>query len=79
MLSQDSSPPLLVGTEMLSRFVRLSLILSNACDKLIEFQVFVGYWPAQDTVVVAHEGTDPTQLCALHHDFLTLSTDPISY
>ncbi|TFK44798.1 alpha/beta-hydrolase [Crucibulum laeve] len=23
---------------------------------------FVGYWPAQNTVVVSHEGTDPTQL-----------------
>ncbi|KAF9451947.1 alpha/beta-hydrolase [Macrolepiota fuliginosa MF-IS2] len=23
---------------------------------------FVGYWPTQNTVVVAHEGTDPTQL-----------------
>ena len=24
--------------------------------------VFVGYWPAQNAVVVAHEGTDPTEL-----------------
>jgi hypothetical protein len=23
---------------------------------------YVGYWPAQNAVVVAHEGTDPTQL-----------------
>jgi hypothetical protein len=23
---------------------------------------FVGYWPSQDTVVVAHQGTDPTKL-----------------
>ncbi|TCD70529.1 hypothetical protein EIP91_002875 [Steccherinum ochraceum] len=29
---------------------------------------FVGYWPAQNSVVVAHEGTDPTQ-------FLSVLTD----
>ncbi|RDB25189.1 Lipase [Hypsizygus marmoreus] len=29
---------------------------------------FVGYWPTQNTVIVAHEGTDPTQ-------FLSLLTD----
>jgi predicted lipase len=25
---------------------------------------FVGYWPAKNTVVVSHEGTDPTQLAS---------------
>ena len=25
---------------------------------------YVGYWPSQNSVVVAHEGTDPTQLYA---------------
>ncbi|KAI1789485.1 alpha/beta-hydrolase [Ganoderma leucocontextum] len=25
---------------------------------------FVGYWPDQNAVVVAHQGTDPTQLCS---------------
>jgi hypothetical protein len=30
----------------------------------MSLSVFVGYWPDQDTVVVAHEGTDPTQLYA---------------
>ena len=25
-------------------------------------QVYVGYWPDQNSVVVAHEGTDPTKL-----------------
>lgn len=24
--------------------------------------VFVGYWPGSKSVVVAHEGTDPTQM-----------------
>lgn len=23
---------------------------------------FVGYWPAENTIVVSHEGTDPTKL-----------------
>lgn len=26
---------------------------------------FVGYWPANDTIVVAHQGTDPTSLLSL--------------
>ncbi|KAI0311771.1 alpha/beta-hydrolase [Amylostereum chailletii] len=47
----------------------------EACDALPGFQptltggdgssvqlFFVGYWPDQDTVVVSHEGTDPTKL-----------------
>ncbi len=25
-------------------------------------KVFAGYWPEQNSVVVAHEGTDPTKL-----------------
>jgi hypothetical protein len=29
---------------------------------LIIKPVFVGYWPTQGAVVVAHEGTDPTKL-----------------
>lgn len=29
---------------------------------IIEFEVFVGYWSAQNTVVVAHQGTDPVKL-----------------
>lgn len=28
--------------------------------------VFVGYWPDQNAVVVAHQGTNPTQLSVLH-------------
>lgn len=35
-------------------FILTEFIVSN--------QVFVGYWPDQDTVVVAHQGTDPTKL-----------------
>lgn len=27
-----------------------------------DYLVFVGFWPDQDSIVVAHEGTDPTQL-----------------
>lgn len=27
----------------------------------------MGYWPSQNAVVVAHEGTDPTQLYVLPH------------
>jgi len=47
----------------------------EACDALPGFQptlvggdgndiqiFFVGFWPAQNSIVVAHEGTDPTQL-----------------
>jgi len=47
----------------------------EACDAIPGFEVsltggdgndiqlyFVGYWPSQNAVVVAHEGTDPTQL-----------------
>lgn len=26
------------------------------------FADYVGYWPTENTVIVAHEGTDPTQL-----------------
>jgi len=26
------------------------------------FPVFVGYWPQQNSVIVSHQGTDPTQL-----------------
>ncbi|KAL9711964.1 hypothetical protein Ac2012v2_005038 [Leucoagaricus gongylophorus] len=53
----------------------------DACEALPGFQptlvggdgnaiqnFFVGYWPDQNTVVVAHEGTDPTQ-------FLSILTD----
>ncbi|GLB37517.1 putative alpha beta-hydrolase [Lyophyllum shimeji] len=29
---------------------------------------FVGYWPAQDSVVVAHQGTDPTMLLSVLTD-----------
>ena len=45
----------------------LSVLVWFYWDLLLNFmfKVFVGYWPAQDTVVVAHEGTDPTQLYAL--------------
>ena len=28
-----------------------------------DFLVFVGYWPQQNSVIISHEGTDPTQLC----------------
>ena len=33
-------------------------------DAVVEFALvdFVGYWPAQGTIVVVHEGTDPTNL-----------------
>lgn len=24
---------------------------------------YIGYWAAQKTVIVAHEGTDPTHMC----------------
>jgi len=42
-----------------SNFRRLSL----PCQLGLHLsQDFVGYWPSKDTVVVAHEGTDPTQL-----------------
>lgn len=49
----------------------------QACEAVPGFQVsltggdgdgiqyyYVGYWPSGDTVVVAHQGTDPTQLLA---------------
>ncbi|KAG6814792.1 hypothetical protein H0H87_007413, partial [Tephrocybe sp. NHM501043] len=29
---------------------------------------FVGYWPEQKTIVVAHEGTDPAKLVSLLTD-----------
>ncbi|KAJ8482585.1 hypothetical protein ONZ45_g14901 [Pleurotus djamor] len=37
---------------------------------------FVGFWPAQSTVVVAHEGTDPTQFVSLLTD-ANILTDPL--
>ncbi|KAJ3570272.1 hypothetical protein NP233_g4513 [Leucocoprinus birnbaumii] len=60
-----------------------------ACDALPGFQptlvggdgnavqfFFVGYWPDQNTVVVAHEGTDPTQLVSVLTD-ANILTDPL--
>ncbi|KAG1772392.1 Alpha/Beta hydrolase protein [Suillus occidentalis] len=39
-----------------------TLFLSQgATDNSIQYY-YVGYWPTKNTVVVAHEGTDPTQL-----------------
>ncbi|KAF9465290.1 alpha/beta-hydrolase [Collybia nuda] len=37
---------------------------------------FVGYWPSQNSVVVAHEGTDPTQLVSVLTD-ANILTDPL--
>ncbi|KAF8345922.1 Alpha/Beta hydrolase protein [Amanita rubescens] len=39
---------------------------------------FVGYWPEQSSVVVAHEGTDPTKLLSLltDADFIMIPLDP---
>ncbi|KAJ8461787.1 hypothetical protein ONZ45_g18174 [Pleurotus djamor] len=37
---------------------------------------FVGFWPAQSTVVVAHEGTDPTKFVSLLTD-ANILTDPL--
>ncbi|GLB37516.1 putative lipase (class 3) [Lyophyllum shimeji] len=37
---------------------------------------FVGYWPTQDTVIVAHEGTDPTQLVSVLTD-ANILMDPL--
>ncbi|KAL0946173.1 hypothetical protein HGRIS_012436 [Hohenbuehelia grisea] len=37
---------------------------------------FVGFWPTQNTVVVAHEGTDPTQLVSVLTDANILQ-DPL--
>jgi hypothetical protein len=34
------------------------------------FLVFVGYWPQQNSVIVSHQGTDPTQLCVLFRHLL---------
>ncbi|KAF8309362.1 alpha/beta-hydrolase [Clavulina sp. PMI_390] len=52
-----------------------------ACDALPGFEVqayggdgdavprwFVGYWPTENTAVVSHEGTDPTQFLSLLND-----------
>lgn len=38
-------------------------IFQSSFRCLIYFNLdFVGYWPQHNTVVVSHEGTDPTQL-----------------
>ncbi|KAF9465013.1 alpha/beta-hydrolase [Collybia nuda] len=37
---------------------------------------FVGYWPTQNTVVVAHQGTDPTKLVSVLTD-LNVLQDPL--
>ncbi|KAG1770869.1 Alpha/Beta hydrolase protein [Suillus placidus] len=36
----------------------------NSIQYCTHFADYVGYWPTENTVVVAHEGTDPTQLLA---------------
>ncbi|KAG1822827.1 uncharacterized protein BJ212DRAFT_1330682 [Suillus subaureus] len=54
-----------------------SVVLSGACEAVPEFKVsltggndgsiqyyYVGYWPTENTVVVAHEGTDPAKILA---------------
>ena len=46
-----------------SKFVGVNLI-SFFFKRLTPFLVFVGFWPAQNTIVVTHEGTDPTKLYA---------------
>ncbi|KAG2028438.1 Alpha/Beta hydrolase protein, partial [Suillus americanus] len=37
--------------------------LTGGDDNRVQYY-YVGYWPTENTVVVAHEGTDPTQLLA---------------
>ncbi|KAF9012416.1 Alpha/Beta hydrolase protein [Cyathus striatus] len=61
----------------------------QACNALAGFQptlvggdgngvqiFFVGYWPTQNTIVVAHEGTDPTQLVSDLTD-INILMDPL--
>ncbi|KAI0699099.1 alpha beta-hydrolase [Cytidiella melzeri] len=63
----------------------------GACSALPGFQIalaggdgndiqhyFVGYWPSQDAIVVAHEGTDPTQFLSdlTDIDFVLVNLDP---
>ncbi|KIK66575.1 hypothetical protein GYMLUDRAFT_906741 [Collybiopsis luxurians FD-317 M1] len=58
-----------------------------ACNSLPDFELtliggdgnrvqyyFVGYWPAQESIVVVHEGTDPTQFLAVLTDVIILKT-----
>ncbi|KAG1820718.1 Alpha/Beta hydrolase protein [Suillus variegatus] len=63
--------PLMVGSwscgrscEALSDF-KVSLTGGN--DNSIQYY-YVGYWPTKNTVVVAHEGTDPTSILAVLTD-----------
>ncbi|KAG1906642.1 Alpha/Beta hydrolase protein [Suillus fuscotomentosus] len=63
--------PLIVGSwscgkscEALSDF-KVSLTGGN--DNSIQYY-YVGYWPTKNTVVVAHEGTDPTSILAVLTD-----------
>ncbi|KAJ8522418.1 hypothetical protein ONZ45_g1007 [Pleurotus djamor] len=42
----------------------------------VSLAYFVGFWPAQSTVVVAHEGTDPTKFVSLLTD-ANILTDPL--
>ncbi|KAF8718982.1 hypothetical protein AX14_011606 [Amanita brunnescens Koide BX004] len=65
----------------------------KACSALPEFQpslvgngnlvqiFFVGYWPEQNTVVVAHEGTDPVKLLSVVTDLKIplVQLDPVLF
>ncbi|EKM81044.1 hypothetical protein AGABI1DRAFT_105879 [Agaricus bisporus var. burnettii JB137-S8] len=61
----------------------------EACDATSDFQptlvggdgnaiqiFFVGYWPSQDTIVVGHEGTDPTKFLSVLTD-VNILMDPL--
>lgn len=61
LLTIDSSRQWLEGTGTTYKYV--SDKLHQHFFRLThEYLVFVGFWPDQNSIVVAHEGTDPTQL-----------------
>jgi len=63
MRSRDSSPHL---SAVMAMLYVCALFLAAFVSSIV--QDFVGYWPTQNTVVVAHEGTDPTQLVSILTD-----------
>lgn len=59
--TSDFQPTLVGGDGNAIQICKCSRI-DGPGSVLIFGKVFVGYWPSQDTIVVGHEGTDPTEL-----------------
>lgn len=54
--------PTLVGGDGNAVQICTCLLTQTPCILTPLKKVFVGYWPDKNSVVVAHEGTDPTKL-----------------